>query len=329
MQLKMEQTKPSIVDGAICSGKLSVAKVKLETIQARLAEVRAEGQSSVSQAEIALLQALAGPEELVKPGSVLNNRLQQSSNSNAMFDATMRAVSERKSVKMDEMNVENVKLEATHRKASIEKLKAESGRDAMKGAVADMADLVVNLVGMLGRRKVLVGDSANALNAPSSPEDDSSANVRKIAASLEKIKNTNDATFKALLGHSVESYIVQETAGSSIFNNFQMDGATFNQQIGSGPRFSSRGPSPPAGGALRHMAPFCFCVASSSYNAEKITSIKPRTVPQSTRREEAESCQECSMARRNWPGDASDRSLMPSGVSLQVTPASPVPEDSQ
>ena len=329
IQLKMEQTKPSIIDGAICSGKLSVAKVKLEAIQARLVEVRAESQSSASQAEVALLQALAGPEEeVVKPGSALNLRLQRSSNSNAMFDATMRAVSERKSEKLDEVSVENMKLEATHRKFSIEKLKAESERDAMKDAVVDMADLVVKLVGMLGRCTVLVGESANALNVSLNPEGESPTIVRKIATSMEKIKNANDTTFKALLGHSVESYIVKETTGSSIFNDFQNYGATFNRRISSGPAVLQGAKS-----STSRRSSYGNLSVSSSPPRRRTPrkSLRPslapyRRAPEEKKPKIAKNVQWRDEAGQGKLDDAGDKSLTPSGVTLQITPASPAPE---
>lgn len=329
IQHKMEQTKPSIIDGAICSGKLSVAKVKLEAIQTRLAEVRTEGQSSASLAEMALLQALAGPEEeVVKPGSALNVRLQRSTNSNAMFDATMRAVSERKSDKLDEVRVENVKLEATQRKTSVEKLKAENERDAMRDAVADMADLVVRLVGMLARCTVLVGESANALNIQSSSGDDSATNIKTIATSLEQIKNVNDSTFKALLGHSVESYIVQETAASSIFNGFHNYGATFNRRISSGPAILQQVTKPST--SRRSSSYGNLSVSASPRRRTPRKSLRSNLapyhrVPEEKKAKVAKNVQWRDEAGQGKLDDAGDSSLTPS-VSLQVTPASPIPE---
>jgi kinesin family protein 18/19 len=44
IQLKVEQTKASIVEGATCSGKLSIAKVKLGAIQARLFKLKQQAQ---------------------------------------------------------------------------------------------------------------------------------------------------------------------------------------------------------------------------------------------------------------------------------------------
>ncbi|PPQ95496.1 hypothetical protein CVT26_008524 [Gymnopilus dilepis] len=231
VHLKLEQTKPSIMDGASCSGKLAVAKIKLQAIQARLAQIATEPDSNISQAERALLQALAGPEEeAIRPGSLLNTRLQRSSNSNAMFDATMRAVSERRSEKLDEVSLQNVKLETASTKATMEKLKAELERDAMRDALADMADVTVQLIGMLGRCTLMVGDAARILGAPHSDDD-----VSKLSRSLEGMRERNDVVFKQLLGHSTESYTLNDLTDPSSFDQFQNYSASFGRRVSSGP----------------------------------------------------------------------------------------------
>lgn len=235
IRLKVEQTKASIVDGATCSGKLSIAKVKLGAIQVRLSQIETATPTTASRAESALLQALARPEEeAIKPGSLLNTRLQRSSNSNAMFDATMRAVSERKSDKLDEVSVDNMKLEVSFRQASMEKLKAESERDAMRDTVADMADVMVKLVGMLGRCTVMVGEAANVLSKPFD-KDDMGMALKSVAATLGSIREKNDETFKGLVGHSTESYIMQDPVESSALENLHSYGATFTRRVSSGP----------------------------------------------------------------------------------------------
>ena len=69
LQTKVDQTQALIVDGASCTRKISVANAKLRAIQSRLAEIDAQASSSSGhlssdlEAERALLQALAGPEE--------------------------------------------------------------------------------------------------------------------------------------------------------------------------------------------------------------------------------------------------------------------------
>ncbi|KAJ7688467.1 kinesin-like protein [Mycena rosella] len=230
LKVKVEQTKTSIADGAICTGKISVAKAKLIAIHARLAEINGRGALSADlEAEKALLQALAGPEEqAIKPDSALTARLKRSSNSSAMFDATMRAVSERRSEKLDDVSADNVKLDARCSKAEMERVKAEGERDAMKDAVQDMAELLVGLVGMLGRCTVLVGDAAKVLNAPGGSD-----NASKVASLLTTVKEKNDDGFMKLVGHSTEAYT--NDRGIAALESFQGYSTTYTRRISSGP----------------------------------------------------------------------------------------------
>ncbi|KAJ7840557.1 hypothetical protein B0H14DRAFT_1058686 [Mycena olivaceomarginata] len=101
-------------------------------------------------------------------------------------DATMRAVSERRSEKLDDVSADNVKLDAWCSKAEMERVRAEGERDVMKEAVKVMAQVLVNLVGMLGRCTVLVGDAASVLSGPGGPDDASKV------AGLNTVKEKND-----------------------------------------------------------------------------------------------------------------------------------------
>ena len=334
IQLKAEQTKASIVDGATCSGKLFIAKVKLAAIQARLFQIETNSTAS-SQAERALLQALARPEEeAIKPGSLLNTRLQRSSNSNAMFDATMRAVSERKSEKLDEVSVDNMKLEASSRKSSMEKLKAESERDVMRDTVADMADVMVKLVGMLGRCTVMVGEAASVLSKPFD-KDDMSMTVRKVVTTLENIREKNDETFKGLVGHSTELYIMQDSVESTALENFHQYGVTFTRRVSSGPA------------VLQQAAKSNTSRRSSMYGNISASASPPRRSHKSPRRSlrsnfasqpyrrapEKEKKVAKSAKNVQWWDEAGQGDLDDGGskvfpaVSLAVIPPSPLPQD--
>ena len=336
IQLKAEQTKASIVDGAMCSGKLSIAKVKLGAIQARLSQIETTSPTTASQAERALLQALARPEEeAVNPGSQLNARLQRSSNSNAMFDATMRAVSERKSEKLDEVSVDNIKLEASFRKASMEKLKAESERDAMRNTVADMADVMVKLVGMLGRCTVMVGEAANVLSYHLDM-DDMGMTVKKVAATLVNIRGKNDETFKELVGHSTESYIMQNPVESTSLDSFHHYGATFARRVSSGPA------------VLQQTARSNTSRRSSTYGNISISASPPRRSHKSPRKSlrsslasqpyrrapEKEKKGPKSAKNVQWRDEVGQGDLDDGGckvsttVSVAVIPPSPLPQDS-
>ncbi|KAF8897270.1 kinesin-like protein [Infundibulicybe gibba] len=236
MRVKVEQTKASIVDGACCMGQMSVAKTKLSTIRARLAQLDAKESSSPLSpdlaAERALLLAMAKPEEqAIKPDSALSIRSQRSSNSNAMFEATMRAVSERRSEKLDDLSVENVKLEANCRKAEMERLKAESERDAMRDAMDGMAKVMVGLIGMLGRCTVMIGEAADTLL--SGPENDIQGRATTTAGLLVNMKKKNDEAFTNMVGQSTEGYAANHH--NSALDNMQDYGSTFNPRVSSGP----------------------------------------------------------------------------------------------
>ncbi|KAG5654059.1 hypothetical protein H0H81_007785 [Sphagnurus paluster] len=240
MKAKVEQTRDSIADGAVCTGTISVAKAKLAAIRARLAAIDAEASSSCLSADLeaerALLKALAVPEENVtKADSSFVTRLQRASNSNAMFDATMRAVSERKSEKLDDVSTEAVKLEAKFRKAEIETVKAVRERDVMRSAVEGMAEVVVSLVGMLGRCTMMVGEAADALAAPLDGPSAISDTMRKVAKALSSVKVNNDKTFEQLIGVSTEGYAMTARSAPSSLDAFSGYTTNFNRRISSGP----------------------------------------------------------------------------------------------
>ncbi|KAF8351151.1 P-loop containing nucleoside triphosphate hydrolase protein [Amanita rubescens] len=240
MKSRFEHTKASILDGAICTAKLSVAKSKLGVIRARLAELS----SSISplsadlEAERALLEALCQPEErVIRPDSALSLQVQRSSNSSAIFEATMKAVAERRSEKLDDMSMDNIRLDAMRNKADMEAAKANGEREAMREAVEDLARVVVGLVGMLGRCTVAVGGAASALELPRG-EGDTELEDRARATStlLRSVKEGNDAMFQRLVGHSTAGYTINNlsSAKASLADAYKSCGV-FTRRISSGP----------------------------------------------------------------------------------------------
>jgi kinesin family protein 18/19 len=240
MKSRFEHTKASILDGAICTAKLSVAKTKLGVIQARLAELS----SSISplsadlEAERALLLALSQPEEqAVRSDSSLSLQVQRSGNSSAIFEATMKAVSERRSEKLDDMSMDNIRLDAMRNKADMEAAKANGEREAMRNAVEDLARVVVGLVGMLGRCTVAVGGAADALECTQGQGDTELEDRAKAATTLlRSVKEGNDATFQRLIGHSTAGYAIDNltSANASLADAYRSYHA-FTRRISSGP----------------------------------------------------------------------------------------------
>ncbi|KAH8982384.1 kinesin-domain-containing protein [Lactarius akahatsu] len=213
MQVRAEQMQVSIKDGALCSGKLSSAQTRLHAIRSRIQELDKQAGSSGGltadlEAERGLLQALAAPEEdVLKPDSTLNARLQRSLNASNIFDAMLRAVTERRSDRLDEVSTENVKLDARWRKATMEKIRAEAERDAMKHAMAEQAKMLVDLLGMVGRYTVALGDTSRSLRtALEDGRDGLDGTARVVASSLRTLLEQNDEDFQSLVGHTVASY---------------------------------------------------------------------------------------------------------------------------
>lgn len=215
MKDKMEQTQASICDGASCAGKISVAEMKLVIIRSRLAQIDAMCSSSLSppsdlEAERALLNSLAQIEEsVITPSSPLVARLTRSQNSYNMFEATLRAVSERRSDKLEELHTNYIKLDSHLRRAEIERVRAEAERDAVRESVRAQAEMIVSLLGMVGRCTVVLAETARSLEAQGGLEG--------MASALRGAAQKNDATFAALVGQTTAAYAAQGTGALDAF----------------------------------------------------------------------------------------------------------------
>ncbi|KAJ3572646.1 hypothetical protein NP233_g2958 [Leucocoprinus birnbaumii] len=117
----------------------------------------------------------------------------------------------------------------------MEKFKAEGERDAVKESMEDMAEVIVRLVGMLGRCSVIMGDAAGTLKKDGADGPDTVV-VKKTSEMLQSVKQTNDATFKSLLGHSTESYALADTSALNVaVDHFQLYNTSFMKRSSSGP----------------------------------------------------------------------------------------------
>lgn len=250
LQEKADHTRAQIMDGAACSAKLDVAEAKLKVIRARLTQLDVQAATSPLNADLeaerGLLRTLAGPEELaIKPDSALRSHILRSGNSSAMFEATLRAVSERRSDKLDEVSIDNVKLDVRWRRAEMERMQAEARRDAMKEAVESQAEMVVNLVGLVGRCTVMLAAASRTLGTAMEDEEALAAAVKTIAQDLKKVADKNDEAFKALLGHSASEYAVGPSPSFG-FDGFKSFPSSFGRRVASGPIQSQSAESKPS-----------------------------------------------------------------------------------
>ncbi|THV05476.1 kinesin-domain-containing protein [Dendrothele bispora CBS 962.96] len=330
MKQKVEQTKASIVDGAACAGKVSVAQIKLAAIHSRIAEIDAvSATSSLSpdlEAERALLRSLATPEETaLRSDSILNTRIQRSSNANAMFAATLRAVSERKSDRLDEVSVDNVKLDAQYRKAEMDMVKAEQEREVFKEAVEDVAQVMVGLIGMLGRCTVMVGDASRMLQDSTGGSDGDTPS--RVGQLLSSMKEKNDEAFLKLVGHSTDSYKVDDSLANSSLDYFKGYDASFTRRVSSGPavlqqaqssksrRISTHNPASPR----RHKSP--------RKSLRSNLAAQPYRRVSSAERKNVKAVKNVQWKDEAGRGDLDDGGLK-ANPTVTVIPASPAPVDS-
>lgn len=217
MQTRMEQMRAPITEGASCAGKMSAAEGKLFAIRARIAEIDAlmTGYSASPppdlEAERSLLQSFATPEEqAIKPDSSLQTRLSRSQNSRNIFEATLRAACERRSDRLEEFNIEDVKADAKWRLAEMDRVRAEAERDAFKESFRSQAELVVTLLGMLGRCTVVLAEASRALKtAMEGGKDGIEGSMKVVATSLSVAAGKNDDTLAALIGQTTTMYASQ------------------------------------------------------------------------------------------------------------------------
>ena len=200
MGRKADQTLSTILDGARTRVTLDLANAAIQACMVREKELGAiESQHGVLTndlvAERALLASLCSSHEsALQSGSQSSTSVQRSLNAESMLDATIHAVTERRTDKLDDVAIEAIKIEAKFRKETIERLKAEAYCEALKSAFVGQAQLVTNLLGTLARCTSVIEGTSAALSQ--SPEDgaSSSTSMSEIAFSLHQLaQNTSDS----------------------------------------------------------------------------------------------------------------------------------------
>jgi len=209
LQSKADQTVPVIADGSRCQGRIAAAKSKCDAIRTRLGQIDAgslspTGLSADLAAERSLLLALLQSEEQVlKPDSPLATRIQRSNNSTSMFEAMLRAVVERRSDRLDEQSMENLKLDVRWRRSEMERAKAEGFREAAQGVITEQAKTIVGLLGIIGKYKVVSLESGKLLETSLAEKEDTLEDtVGVVASSMKTISTSTDEALKTLVGNA-------------------------------------------------------------------------------------------------------------------------------
>jgi kinesin family member 18/19 len=222
LQAKADQTKPTIIDGSRCQGRTAAAKSKCDAIRTRLGQVDAEslspaGLSADLSAERSLLLALLQSEEqILKPDSPLAARIQRSNNSRSMFEAMLRAVVERRSGRLDEQSMENLKLDARWRKSEMERAKAEGFCEVVQEIIAQQAKTIVGLLGIIGKHKVVFSETGKSLEASLAEEKGCLEDtVRVVASSMNTSSTNTEDAMKTFFGNIVSLDIPPDHSSSA------------------------------------------------------------------------------------------------------------------
>ena len=210
LRAKADQTQSVIIDGSRCQGRIAAAKTKCDTIRSRLGQIDAEslppaGLSTDRAAERSLLLALLQSEERVlKPDCPLAARIHRSNNSTSMFEAVLRAVVERRSDRLDEQSIENLKLDARWRKSEMERAKAEGFCEAAQGIIVEQARTIVGLLGIIGKHEVVFSETSRLLETRSvEKKDDLTDTVGVVASSMKVVSASTEEALKTLIGNAV------------------------------------------------------------------------------------------------------------------------------
>ena len=210
LQAKADQTRPVIIDGSKCEGRIAAAKSKCDTIRARLGQIDAEslspgGLSADLVAERSLLLGLFQSEEqFLKPDSSLTPRIQRSNNSTSMFEAMLRAVVERRSDRLDEQSLENIKLDARWRRSEMERSKVEGFYEVAQEVIAQQARTIVGLLGIIGKHQVVFSETGKLLETSLAGEkDDLGDTVGVVSSSIKTISAGTEEALKKLVRDAV------------------------------------------------------------------------------------------------------------------------------
>jgi len=209
LQAKAEQSRSVIIDGSRCRGRVSAAKSKCHTIRTRLDQIHAgslspTGLSADLVAERSLLLALLQSEERVlKPDSPLAARIQRSNNSNNMFEAMLRAVVERRSDRLDEQLMENLKLDTRRRKSEMERAEAEGFCEAAQDIIAEQTKTIAGLLGVVAKHEVVFLETRKLLERLAEKKDGLEDAVGVVASSMKTISTSTEEALKTLIGNAV------------------------------------------------------------------------------------------------------------------------------
>ena len=225
LQAKANLLRNQVKAAGDSEGQLVAVTAQLEAAKKRMAEIEARGQVASSLADVAaergLLNAIVGLyDPMVAPNSHIHQAIQRGGNTNSTFDAMLRAVSERRTDRLDETNMDTIRLYMQAQRAEIERVKAEAERDALRRLFANQTTVLTSFVGLVARCTVMMRDAGNILSTPVDP-----TMVQSVAQRLGGVADSNDQSFRKLLDLSIDSFAVPGPSSLRSFSGQQVPAA--------------------------------------------------------------------------------------------------------
>jgi kinesin family protein 18/19 len=243
LQAKQVQTQTAILDGATCSGQLSAAQIRLRAIRARLSEIDQFQATSKEplpghlQKERKLLQSLAVPDEdHLRADSAANKHIRHADNSRTLFDGLLRAVTERRNDRLDDVSVENVRLDAHVRRAEVDRYKAEAERDALKDAMEGQARMLVQLLGVSGQSSNALDGAVAMLRTALEGQHGLDEAARTVMEGLQRLACTSNDMLRSMLNQTEAAYATLSAIPPSLESFISTSTAT---RIASAPSIDS------------------------------------------------------------------------------------------
>ncbi len=126
----------------------------------------------------------------------LKSRIGKANNAENLLEATLRAISERRSNRLDEISATSIRMEARCAKAEVDHLKAETAAQVYRTCLAKQAQLVCALSGLTARCVVFMDAGVAALNQ--------SEGAQSTIDDLRDAASTCRNTLSDLLGATLE-----------------------------------------------------------------------------------------------------------------------------
>ena len=266
---KVQTTKNTIIDGAICQAIFFAAESRLRPIRARIAEIDRSGTalSAALIAEREVLKKIGRADEDLVHSSALQDRIATAERSTNMFDMVIRMINERRLDKLDEVAIGAVKAIAAQSNLEMELARTRAREDKLRELASCQADRLAGFAKIFAKTMVVMKEVKTRLDTAGGTVESDSASaafeVDEAGKALAAVAQANGHLFDGLLLPSKAESSTQAAPSSmaapSNYHPTSLALAAGPPVLGSPPRMSA----PPAA-ALSFAPPPTFALPPKS-----------------------------------------------------------------